>query len=207
MMQGLSGIISRGFYETGKHTKRTGKNIIAEAFPSFRGSRQDGPPSGKALWRIGGEGLSCRWIHDCAKEMTLSEMQHVVKKAHLTFDDAEHMLKSRALLHGPAGSVLAKTAFGIDDEEIRGAIYYHTTGRVGMTLLERIVFLADYIEPNRDFSGVQDLRLLAEKDLDQAVLAAYDSTISHLIDQGAYIYGLTFLGRNDMVEKQEKSGR
>ena len=48
------------------------------------------------------------WIHDCAKEMTLSEMQHVVKKAHLTFDDAKHMLGSRALLHGPAGSVLAK---------------------------------------------------------------------------------------------------
>ena len=62
------------------------------------------------------------WIHDCAKEMTLSEMQHVVKKAHLTFDDAKHMLGSRALLHGPAGSVLAKTVFGIDDEEIRGAI-------------------------------------------------------------------------------------
>ena len=88
--------------------------------------------------------------------MTLSEMQHVVKKAHLTFDDAKHMLGSRALLHGPAGSVLAKTAFGIDDEEIRGAIYYHTTGRVGMTLLEKIVFLADYIEPNRDFPGVED---------------------------------------------------
>ena len=84
------------------------------------------------------------------------------------------------------GSVLAKTAFGIDDEEIRGAIYYHTTGRVGMTLLEKIVFLADYIEPNRDFPGVEDLRLLAEKDLDEAVLAAYDSTISHLIDQEAY---------------------
>lgn len=147
------------------------------------------------------------WIHDCAKEMTLSEMQHVVKKAHLTFDDAKHMLGSRALLHGPAGSVLAKTAFGIDDEEIRGAIYYHTTGRVGMTLLEKIVFLADYIEPNRDFPGVEDLRLLAEKDLDEAVLAAYDSTISHLIDQEAYIYGLTFLGRNDMVEKREKTGR
>ena len=117
------------------------------------------------------------------------------------------MLGSRALLHGPAGSVLAKTAFGIDDEEIRGAIYYHTTGRVGMTLLEKIVFLADYIEPNRDFPGVEDLRLLAEKDLDEAVLAAYDSTISHLIDQEAYIYGLTFLGRNDMVEKREKTGR
>lgn len=144
------------------------------------------------------------WIHDCAKEMTLSEMQHVVKKAHLTFDDAEHMLGSRALLHGPAGSVLAKTAFGIEDEEIQGAIYYHTTGRAGMTLLEKIVFLADYIEPNRDFPGVEELRSLAEKDLDQAVLAAYDSTISHLIDQGAYIYGLTFLGRNDMVEKLAK---
>ena len=68
-----------------------------------------------------------------------------------------------------------------------------------MTLLEKIIFLADYIEPSRDFPGVDTIRKLAEKDLNQAVLSAYNSTIKHLIDQYAYIYDLTFLGRNDMV--------
>ena len=141
------------------------------------------------------------WIHDCAKEMTLSEMQHVVKKAHLTFDDAKHMLGSRALLHGPAGSVLAKTAFGIDDEEIRGAIYYHTTGRVGMTLLEKIVFLADYIEPNRDFPGVEKARELAETSMDRALLYCYDQTLIELITRGKLIHSDTIAAYNDMIRQ------
>ena len=75
-----------------------------------------------------------------------------------------------------------------------------------MTLMEKIIFLADYIEPSRDFPGVDKLRQLADRDLDKALLAAYDSTISHLLEQGAYIYDLTFIGRNDLVLKlKEKS--
>ena len=143
------------------------------------------------------------WVHDCAKELTLSEMQDIVKGAGLSCDD--YLLSSRALLHGPAGSVLAETKYGIHDAAIKGAIYYHTTGRKDMTLLEKIIFLADYIEPSRDFPGVDRLRKLAKKDLDEAMLAAYDSTISHLMDQKAYIYDLTFIGRNDLILKHEKA--
>lgn len=142
------------------------------------------------------------WVHDCAKELPLSEMQGIVKKAGLKTD--AYLLSSRALLHGPAGSVLAASRYGIEDPEIRSAVYYHTTGRPSMTLLEQIIFLADYIEPSRDFPGVNALRKLAEEDLGQALLAAYDSTISHLLDQKAYIYDLTFLGRNDLVLKLEE---
>ena len=94
---------------------------------------------------------------------------------------------------------IAGWVHGIDDKDIKSAIFYHTTGRTNMTLLEKIIFLADYIEPSRDFPGVDTIRKLAEKDLNQAVLSAYNSTIKHLIDQDAYIYDLTFLGRNDMV--------
>ncbi len=137
------------------------------------------------------------WIHDCAKELSLSDMKSIVQEAGLKLD--KQILSSRALLHGPAGSVLAKTRFGIDDAAICSAICYHTTGNVNMTLLEKIIFLADYIEPSRDFPGVNKLRSLAEQDLDLAVLAAYDSTITHLIDQKAYIYDLTFKGRNHLV--------
>ena len=111
----------------------------------------------------------------------------------------KYVLSSKALLHGPVGSILCETKYGIDDKDIKSAIFYHTTGRTNMTLLEKIIFLADYIEPSRDFPGVDTIRKLAEKDLNQAVLSAYNSTIKHLIDQDAYIYDLTFLGRNDMV--------
>lgn len=141
------------------------------------------------------------WIHDCAKELSLEEMQQVMKEAGLSLD--EHMMHSRALLHGPCGSILAEKKYGITDRDIKSAIYFHTTGQPGMTLLEKIVFLADYIEPSRDFPGVDTLRKKAEKNLDKAVLAAYDSTISHLLEQGAYIYDLTFLGRNDLVLRMQ----
>lgn len=141
------------------------------------------------------------WIHDCAKEMPLSEMQEWTKKDGMRLDP--YMMGSRALLHGPAGSAYAKLHFHMDDEEILSAVVYHTTGRPHMTLLEKIVFLADYIEPSRDFPGVEGLRKLAEKDLDEAMLAAYDSTIRHLLDQEAYIYDLTFLGRNDLALQRE----
>ena len=137
------------------------------------------------------------WIHDCAKELSLADMQSIVLKAGLELDSI--VLSSRALLHGPAGSILANIRYGVDDKDICSAIYYHTTGNANMTLLEKIIFLADYIEPSRDFPGVNTLRKLAEQDLDLAVLAAYDSTISHLIDQKAYIYDLTFVGRNHLV--------
>ncbi len=143
------------------------------------------------------------WVHDAAKELSLSEMQAIIPMDSPLRQDA-HMFNSRALLHGPAGSSLIESRYGIEDPEIQSAVRYHTTGREDMTLLEKIIFLADYIEPSRDFPGVDTLRKLAEKDLDKAVLAAYDSTISHLLEQGAYIYDLTFLGRNDLVLRMEK---
>lgn len=143
------------------------------------------------------------WVHDAAKELSLADMQTIIPMDSPLRQD-EPMFTSRALLHGPAGSLLIESRYGIEDTEIQSAVRYHTTGRVDMTLLEKIIFLADYIEPSRDFPGVETLRKLAEKDLDKAVLAAYDSTISHLLEQGAYIYDLTFLGRNDLVLRMEK---
>ena len=143
------------------------------------------------------------WVHDCAKEMTLPKMQELAKKGGITGDIP--LLSSRALLHGPAGSILIETKYGIKDEEIKSAVYYHTTGHINMTLLEKIIFLADYIEPSRDFPGVNTLRHLAEKNLDEALLAAYDSTISHLLEQKAYIYNLTFMGRNDLILKRKEN--
>lgn len=136
-------------------------------------------------------------VHDSAKELTLQEMREIVSGAHMTPD--EEVMNSRALLHGPAGSVLAETVYGITDKEIREAIYYHTTGCPEMPLLDKIIFLADYIEPSRDFPGADSLRKLSGKDLDSAVLAAYDSTITHLINQKQYIYELTFQGRNSLI--------
>ena len=92
-----------------------------------------------------------------------------------------------------------KTQFGIHDEEILDAIRYHTSGRDQMTLMDKIVCLADYMEPGRDFPGVDLIRELAERSLEKALVAGFDSTISFLLAKGKRIYPLTILTRNDLI--------
>ena len=77
----------------------------------------------------------------------------------------------------------------------------HTTGDRDMTLLDKIIFLADYIEPNRNFDGVEDLREAAYKNLDEAVIMALDETIKYVIDKGQLLYQKTVIARNDMIIK------
>ena len=84
------------------------------------------------------------------------------------------------LWHAPAGAYLVQQEVGITDAEILDAIRYHTTGRVGMTLLEKVIYLADYIEPGRKFPGVDEVRQLAKHNLNQAVCQALENTIYFL---------------------------
>ena len=141
-------------------------------------------------------------LHDCAKEIPLLEMRDLV--ADLPCD--QDMLYSGALLHGLAGMVLANTQYGVTNPDILEAIRVHTTGKENMSKLDKIIFLADYIEPNRKFPGVNDIRLAAEQSLDAGVLCGFDMTIRHLIDSGDSIYPLTILSRNDLLRHMKKGG-
>lgn len=141
-------------------------------------------------------------LHDCAKEIPLLEMRDLV--ANLPCD--QDMLHSGALLHGLAGMVLANTQYGVTNPDILEAIRVHTTGKENMSKLDKIIFLADYIEPNRKFPGVNDIRLAAEQSLDAGVLCGFDMTIRHLIDSRDSIYPLTILSRNDLLRHMKKGG-
>ena len=141
-------------------------------------------------------------LHDCAKEIPLLEMRDLV--ADLPCD--QDMLHSGALLHGLAGMVLANTQYGVTNPDILEAIRVHTTGKENMSKLDKIIFLADYIEPNRNFPGVNDIRLAAEQSLDAGVICGFDMTIRHLIDSGDSIYPLTILSRNDLLRHMKKGG-
>jgi predicted HD superfamily hydrolase involved in NAD metabolism len=105
------------------------------------------------------------------------------------------------LLHAPVAAYVVKDEFGIDDEEILDAIRYHTSGRPGMTLLEKIVCLADYIEPNRNFPGVDTIRAMAEASLEEALIASFDSTLTFLISKRERIYPLTIETRNWLIKQ------
>ncbi len=138
-------------------------------------------------------------LHDCCKEEPNEKLREILMAQCDAYSDAK-FLDYPSLLHGPAGALYAKLEFGITDEEILEAIRVHTVGKARMSLLDKIVFLADYIEPNRDFPGVEELRKEAKKDIDTAVLMAYDNTIEHLMTTDAPVYEGTMTGRNYMLE-------
>jgi predicted HD superfamily hydrolase involved in NAD metabolism len=145
-------------------------------------------------------------LHDSAKELRLSEMQQLAERSFGNQLPLE-ITSIGSLLHGYAAVTIAKEKYNIHDADILAAIAHHTTGALHMSTLEKIVFLADYIEDSRDFNGVQRLREMAAKNLDQAVLYGFDSTISHLLEQGKQIYIGTVRFRNSQIEYMKTCNR
>ena len=118
-------------------------------------------------------------LHDCAKCIPDEEKLQKCEKHHLPISDAER--KNPSLLHAKLGAYYARQKYGITDEEILGAITWHTTGKPEMTLLEEIVFIADYIEPDRDRApNLEEIRTLAFTDLKTAVGAVLAGTLAYV---------------------------
>lgn len=137
-------------------------------------------------------------LHDYCKYWPVQEQANIIRKNGLPQDLLDY---DKELWHSHAGAYIAQTKFGISDEEVLGAIRYHTSGRENMTLLDKVVCLADYMEPGRDFPGVHNIREIAEHSLEKALIAGFDSTISFLLSKGKRIYPLTVLTRNDLIEQ------
>jgi predicted HD superfamily hydrolase involved in NAD metabolism len=136
-------------------------------------------------------------LHDCARDIKGEKVFELCDEFGIKVDYIG--IKQPELLHGAIGSKLAVTEYGIDDTEILDAICYHTTGCENMSLLSKIVFMADYIEPGRTFPGANDARKLAYKDIDSAMVMALDKTIKYVIDRGALIHPNTVNARNSII--------
>lgn len=91
------------------------------------------------------------------------------------------------LEHAGLGAVIAKDKYEIEDKEIIDAILYHTTGRKNMTMLEKIIYLADKIEPNRSYDGLDEIRELAYSNIDKAIMKSFESTFKFLKAKNVYI--------------------
>lgn len=137
-------------------------------------------------------------LHDYAKFWPEEKLQEGILRYRLP---RELLQYSPVLWHAPVGAEAVREGLGIDDEEVLEAIRSHTTGRPGMSLLEKVIFLADYIEPGRSLSGVEEVRRLAREDLNRAILKALDNTILYLIGRGFKVYPQTLLTRNDMLDQ------
>lgn len=136
------------------------------------------------------------FLHDYCKCWPVERMRDVLIRHDLP---ADLLNGDKELWHSFAGAIVIQTEMNVSDPDIIQAVRYHTTGRDGMTLLEKIVCVADYIEPNRIFPGVETIRSLASQDLDKALAQALGSTIQHLIQQKKTVYPLTLLAYNDLV--------
>ena len=107
------------------------------------------------------------------------------------------------LAHGKIAAVMIKKEYGIDDQDIINAVSFHTTGRAGMSELEKIIYLADAIEPGRDYPSVNQLREAVDRGLDEALIMSLERTIEYVRQQGHFLDEDTLKAR-DYYLKEEK---
>jgi predicted HD superfamily hydrolase involved in NAD metabolism len=112
----------------------------------------------------------------------------------------QHALK---LLHAKTGAAVARDIFGVKDAVYK-AIRWHTTGKPDMTLLEKVIYLADYIEPNRDFPGVERLRRAVYDDLDKGLLMGLSDTIDEMERMGNPVHHDTLEARDFLLRGEAK---
>lgn len=141
--------------------------------------------------------------HDYAKERPAEEFELIIKRDGY---DQDLLNYGNEIWHGLVGASMVQRELGIADEEILEAIRLHTTGAAKMSLLDKIIYVADYIEPGRNFPGVIEARELALVDLDEAVAYETKHTLLHLIEQEHKIYPKTIETYNYwVVGKAEQS--
>lgn len=139
-------------------------------------------------------------LHDCARDIKGEKIFEMCERFNIKFNDIEQMQPE--LLHGPIGAALAREEYGIEDEDILRAIYCHTTGREYMSVLDKIIFIADYIEPARDFPGVDEVRRIAYEDLNKSMLISLENIIRHVISKGVLIHPDTVNARNCILKEK-----
>lgn len=136
-------------------------------------------------------------LHDCAKCMTNEELLIKAEEYSILLDDV--LRKEAGILHAAVGAEFARREFEVADTEILNAIRYHTTGNEKMGLLEKIIYIADYISEDRKFMEVEELRKVVREDLNAGVLMGMDLTITHVISKGRLIHPITINARNSLI--------
>lgn len=138
-------------------------------------------------------------LHDCAREYPVSQMEGIAEGLQLEFTELER--SAPILLHALIGAELAGTKYLVADPEIKQAIRLHSTGGAGMSKLDKVVYLADMIEPARDYPEVGALRRIAERDLNEALLEALEQSIRFIIKKRSVLHPGTLEARNEILLK------
>ncbi len=154
--------------------------------------------------------LACRWgedgqaarraalLHDCTKKLDREQHMALCRQYGIALDPEER--QEEKLLHAITGAAVAEHMFG-ESGKVVSAIRWHTTGRAAMTTLEKIIYLADYIEPTRDFGGLTELRALAFQNLDRAVLLGLKMAVHDLKKRGVAVHSNSVRARDYLKGK------
>ncbi len=145
-------------------------------------------------------------LHDCAKNIAQEEAYQLCDKYGVVLDEVSR--QSYGLVHQYLGAALARAEYGIEDEEILSAIRCHTTGKANMGPLDKVLYLADFTEPNRDkepFTGLAELRALCKTDLDAAMRYALEISIKSIADRGRMMHMDTVYAWNWILGKNDKN--
>ncbi len=135
-------------------------------------------------------------LHDITKEADKAEHFALLEKADIKLSELEK--RSPKLWHAMSGSAYLRLNLGITDEDILRAVYYHTTARAGMSALEKVIYIADFISADRDYDDVEIVRTLAKKDLEETMLYTGRYTINELLQKGACIHPDTVACYNEL---------
>jgi len=139
-------------------------------------------------------------LHDCTKYLGLEDQLAICRTYGVFLDELEQM--SEKFLHSKTGAALAQHVFG-EPPQVCDAIYCHTTGKPGMNTLDKILYLADYMEPSRDFDGVEELRKLVWEDLDRAMIRGLEMTMEELKEREMPVHRNTVLALEELKGRQK----
>ena len=129
-------------------------------------------------------------LHDCAKCIPNAQKLKMCKKHDIEITEMEE--KNPSLLHAKRGAYMAETAYGVEDPEILSAIKWHTTGKPDMSMLDIIIYMADYIEPNRDKApNLKQIRKLCFENIEEALYQVLEGTLEYLSDRPDMIDPMT----------------
>ena len=142
-------------------------------------------------------------LHDIAKPLPLVQMQALARRYLPDLDD--ELMADGNLLHGPVAAAIAKNELGVTHEAVLSAIACHTTGKAGMSTLDKVLFIADAIEPNRrDYPGLAEMRALAPDDLDAAVLCSMRRTREYVLSRGDHFCSHTERAMQYLLQQKEE---
>lgn len=189
LKEGLFGTKADLKHLSDKHLRAVSYSMVkAKRIPHIKGTEETAVALAK-FWGVDPEmARRAAILHDCTKYWELEPQVAVCDKYGIQLDALERV--SVKFLHSKTGAALAKYVFG-EPDEVYDAIFCHTTGKPGMNTFEKILYLADYMEPTRDFDGVEEMRRLVWEDLDRAMVMGLEMTVEELKERGVPIHANT----------------